>query len=72
MSVFLAHSVGQVPVPDIQQVHTDCHLALLLLHYSLINILIGADIQGTFSGRNLICSGAMSHRDMLFLVFLFH
>jgi len=29
--VFLAHSFGQVPVPDIQQVHTDCHLALLLL-----------------------------------------
>jgi len=55
-----------VPVPDIQQVHTDCDLALLFLHYSLINILMGVDIQGAFTERNLKCSGAMSQTDTCF------
>jgi hypothetical protein len=61
VSEFLAHSVGQVPVSDIQQVHTDCHLAVLLFHYNLINILIGDGIEGMLTERNLKCSGAMSH-----------
>jgi hypothetical protein len=61
-----SHSVGRVPVPDIQQVHTDCHLALLLLCYNLINILIGVDIQGMSTERNLKCSDAITHTETCF------
>jgi len=69
----IVYSVG-IPGPFSWTVSTTRHSAsahrlpssLLFLHYSLINILIGVDIQGAFTERNLKCSGAMSHTDKCF------